>query len=76
MAKRKPHKVQVIMNNTRYVAIEEHGHIRLSRDGTEVGDAHWVHDQLLHISTPLPDDVVHELEKKIKERMDVNWDED
>jgi len=76
MAKRKIHMVQIMMNDARYVAVEDYGHIRLSKDGSEIGDARWVHDQLIQISTPIPDAVVHALEKKIKERMDVNWDED
>ncbi|HLM71303.1 MAG TPA: hypothetical protein VK459_01370 [Polyangiaceae bacterium] len=64
------------MRNSRYVAEEDYGNIRLSRDGNPVGEAKWVNDQLLYLTTPLPDDVVHALEKMIKERMDVNWDED
>ncbi|HLM72372.1 MAG TPA: hypothetical protein VK459_06765, partial [Polyangiaceae bacterium] len=65
-----------IMHDTRYVAVEEHGTIRLSKDGSDIGEAKWVNDQLLYLTIPLPDDVVHALEKKIKERVEANWDED
>jgi hypothetical protein len=64
------------MNDTRYVAVEEHGTIRLSKDGSDVGEAKWVDNQLLNLTSPLPDDVVYALEKKIKERVEANWDED
>jgi hypothetical protein len=64
------------MNEHRYVAVEENGKIQLSRDGDAIGDATWKNDQLIYNSTVLSDDVVHALEKKIKERMDANWDED
>lgn len=76
MKKRRPHLVQLIMNGRRYVAIEEHGKIQLSRDGDVIGDATWKNDQLIYNSTALSDDVVLALEKKLKERIDANWDED
>jgi hypothetical protein len=68
--------VQVILNGSRYVAVEQNGMITLNRDGAPIGKAKWKDDQLIDNTAVLPDDVVIQLEKKIKERMDANWDED
>jgi hypothetical protein len=74
--KRAEHKVQVIMNGFRYVAIELNATITIFRDGDKVGQALWKHDQLVLSSATLPDDVFAALEVKIKEKIDNNWDED
>jgi hypothetical protein len=76
MTKQKEHKVTLIMNGYRYIAVEENGVIHLSRDGNPVGKATWTKDQLIYNSALLPDDVSSALEKKIKEQMDKNWEED
>lgn len=75
-AQKKQHKIQVMMNGFRYVAHELRGSITLSRDGDQVGTAKWHDDQMVNCSAALPDDVFYALEKKLKERMDANWDED
>jgi len=76
-AKRKQHIVEIRMNGHRYVAQEAKNKITISRDGSQIGAANWGQDQLLNCTTTaLPDDVFHALEKKIKERMDANWDEE
>jgi hypothetical protein len=76
MTKRNEHKVTLIMNGYRYIAVEENGVIQLSRDGEPIGKATWTKDQLIYNSALLPDDVSNALEKKIKEQMDKNWEED
>lgn len=68
--------VQVMVNGARYVAVEAMNVITLSRDGSPIGKAKWKDDQLVDATAILPDEVVIQLEKKIKERMDANWDED
>lgn len=73
---KKPHTVQVILGGYRYIATEVYGHVDISRDGDPFGSATWANDQLILNGALLPDDVSDALERKIKERMDANWDED
>ena len=73
---KKVHQVQIILNGYRYVATEDGNNIEISRDGDRIGKAKWVNDQLVLSSALLPDDATLALEKKLKERIDANWDED
>jgi hypothetical protein len=73
---RKQHIVEVHMNGFRYQASELRATITISRDGNQLGKAKWHDDQLVNSTATLPDDVFLALEKKLKERMDANWDED
>jgi hypothetical protein len=76
MSTKKQHLIQVFMHGYRYIAVETNGRVALSRDGDDLGTAKWEKDQLLLNTTLIPDDVCETLERKIKERMDANWDED
>jgi hypothetical protein len=75
-AQKKEHKIQVLMNGYRYVAHDVKSTITISRDGDRIGTAKWYEDQLVNSSASLPDEVFYALEKKLKERMDANWDEE
>ena len=76
MSTKNQHLVQVFMHGYRYVAVELNGRVKVSRDGDEIDTARWEKDQLFLTATSIPDDVCEALERKIKERMDANWDED
>ena len=76
MSNKKQHIIEVIMAGFRYTASELKGAIKISRDGSPVGTANWQDDQLVNCTAALPDKVFYALEKKLKERMDANWDED
>lgn len=73
--KSQPHVVEVIIKDVRYRAREVAGTIHLSRDGSDIGKAAWSDDQLTDSTAVLPDEAVEALEKKLKERIDNNWDE-
>lgn len=75
-ANKKRHIVEVHMGGYRYQAHELKNTITISRDGDTLGKAKWQDDQLVNSQVALPDDVFYALEKKLKERMDANWDED
>ena len=74
--KHTPHKVQVMADSGRWVAVEENEKITVYKDGSPVGKAVWKHDQMLDLSVPVPDKVVEQLEKLIAEQMKINWGED
>jgi hypothetical protein len=74
--KKKDHMVQVIVGGERYVAVELNNVVTVSRDGDVLGKAIWKEDQLLHSTAVLADPVFEALEKKIRERVANNWDED
>lgn len=71
--KKKEHKVQVISNGIRYVGIEVLGVVSFSRDGSSVGKASWQDDQFVDSSAILPDEVILQMEKLIKEAIDADY---
>jgi hypothetical protein len=77
MSTSKVHQIEVIIGD-RYIATEVNGRIRITRgDGKDLGVGRWHDDQIIDFSsTAIPDNVFMALEKKIKEAMDRNWDED
>ncbi|MEP7120536.1 MAG: hypothetical protein ABJE95_06495 [Byssovorax sp.] len=70
---KKEHKVQVVSNGIRYVGIEVLGVVSFSRDGSSVGKAKWVDDQFLDSTAILPDDVILQMERLIKEAIDADY---
>ncbi len=75
MAAKQPHRVQTIVNNVRYVAIERDGKVSISKDGDPAGAAKWDGEQLIDSTAIIPDAAFHELERLIREGMDSNWGE-
>jgi len=75
MAARQPHRVQIIMGNVRYVAVEKDNKVTITRDGDPAGSARWNGEQMVDSSAVIPDAAFHELERLIKEGMDSNWGE-
>ena len=73
MSNKKEHKVQVISNGIRYVGIEVLGVVSFSRDGSSAGKAKWQDDQFVDSSAILPDDVILQMEKLIKEAIDADY---
>lgn len=73
MSNKKEHKVQVISNGIRYVGIEIFGVVSFSRDGSAAGKAKWQDDQFVDSSAILPDDVILQMEKLIKEAIDADY---
>jgi hypothetical protein len=70
---KKEHKVQVISNGLRYVGIESLGVVTFSRDGSPAGKAKWQDDQIVDSTAMLPDDVILQMEKLIKEAIDADY---
>lgn len=71
--KKKEHKVQVIFKDARYIAVEHQGTITFTRDGAPAGQAKWINEQFLENSAILPDEVIREMEKKIKEALAADY---
>ena len=71
--KNKEHKVQIISNGVRYIAVELEGKISFTRDGAPAGRATWREDQFLENSALLPDDVILQMEKLIKEAIAADY---
>jgi hypothetical protein len=70
------HQVEVFVGGHRYVATERDGTILIVRgDGKDLGKGTWKDDQMILTTGVLPDDACLALEKKIKERMDNNWED-
>ena len=77
MSGKRDHSVELHRKGFRWVASELSGKITIKRDGGVLGTATWRDDQLVDsTTTAIPDDVVIELEKVLKERIDKNWEED
>ena len=71
--KKKEHKVQIISNGLRYVGIEVLGVVTFTRDGSPAGKAKWQDDQFVDSSAILPDEVILQMEKQIKEAIDADY---
>jgi len=71
--KNKEHRVQIISKDIRYVAVELEGKITFSRDGAPAGRANWRDDQFLDNSSLLPDDVILQMERLIKEAIAADY---
>ncbi len=71
--KQKEHRVQVIFKEVRYVVLEHEGNITFSRDGAPAGSAKWRNDQILDCSALLPDPVILQMEREIKEAIAADY---
>jgi hypothetical protein len=69
----KEHKAQVIFNEVRYVVIELWGKVTFSRDGSPAGTAKWQDDQFVDSTAILPDDVILQMEKLIKDAIAADY---
>ncbi len=73
MAGVKEHRVQVIVGDVRYEAIERDGRVRFRRGGDDAGGAKWHEEQYFHENTSLlPDNIFHSLERKLKEAIEAD----
>jgi hypothetical protein len=73
MSKKKEHRVQIIFNGVRYIGVESQGTITFTRDGAPAGQATWRNDQFLENSALLPDEVILQMEKQIKEALAADY---
>lgn len=71
--KKKEHRVQVIFKDVRYVGLEHEGKITFSRDGAPAGSAKWRDDQILDSNAVLPDAVILQMEREIKEAIAADY---
>ena len=71
--KSKEHRVQIISKDVRYIAVELEGKITFTRDGAPAGRATWRNDQFLENSSLLPDDVILQMEKLIKDAIAADY---
>jgi hypothetical protein len=71
--KSKEHRVQIISKDVRYIAVELEGKITFTRDGAPAGRATWRDDQFLENSALLPDDVILQMERLIKEAIAADY---
>jgi hypothetical protein len=71
--KNKEHKAQVIFNEVRYVVVELWGRVTFSRDGSPAGTAKWQQDQFVDSTAVLPDEVILQMEKLIKEAIAADY---
>jgi len=71
--KKKEHKVQVVAKGVRYLATEHEGKVTFSRDGSPCGRAKWQDDQVVESTAMLPDEVILQLERLIKEAIDADY---
>ena len=70
---RKEHKVEIIRNGVRWVAVEQLGKVTFSKDGTVIGSARWREEQFLENTALLPDAIDQELSEKIKAVIDADY---
>src|SRR5882724_9801195 len=72
--KKKEHKVQIIQNGVRWVAVELEGKVTFSKDGKDIGRARWSEEhQFLENTALLPDAIDRELAEKIKAAIDADY---
>lgn len=71
--KKKEHKVQIVSKGVRYVGIEHEGKVTFSRDGDAAGRAKWQDDQFVESSAVLPDEVILQMEKLIKDAIAADY---
>jgi hypothetical protein len=70
---RKEHKVQIIRDGFRWVAMEQLGKVTFTKDGTVIGTARWSDDQFLQNTALLPDAIDQELAEKLKVVLDADY---
>jgi hypothetical protein len=74
VAKKKEHKVEIIQNGVRWVAVELEGKVSFTKDGNPVGRARWSDNgEFLQNTAILPDAVDLELSRKIKALIDADY---